>query len=696
MKLPRYLKYNGLILIGLWVMINGWSKEQNSAINKTNIQPKLTSDTIFTNDKFLPEVEIESAVTRTSYKKSTGSYAVLKSDKIRNKSMVWWDEQLNSLPGVFMQQGALNTNRITIRGVGSRSPYSTTRIKTYWNNIPFTNLDGATALESVAASQIDKIEVTKGPSAVNFGAGLGGVINLYSSKKLSPTSYSAEFGDFGSSNHYIATSLGDSLTHMTINYGTTASNGYRQHSNFDRKNISLMAFHNTGIHSFALHFLNSGITAQIPSSLNSIQVSENRYMAAPNWYAIKGYETSRHTISGFTWHFRCANKIENKATLFYKNNNAFERRPFNTLADKTKAYGLRNKTTLRLSNWELNLTTELQREKYSWEIYDSRLDNSGDLLYDNADTKSNLNIGFLAALHITDKLNLDAGASLNLQHYKLKNPYNTRHTYWFAPIASPSIGLNYAVNSLHNLYLSASSGFSYPTLEETLLPEGNFNKELEPEKGWVYEIGWRLSALNKRWHSDLGIYYMDINNLLVTKRETEDIFYQINAGKTSHWGVEFTGQSILTDNTSPVEAVLSYTLWSSINTFKTFVDEGVNYANKKLPGIPSYSGNTELNISFKNKFNFKTSYAIIGKQYLDDNNLQQLKAFGLIHFRLGYNFSLSQTRGIVFIGVNNSFDKTYNAMIVPNAVGFGGNSPRYFYPGTPRYVYCGMRLSLRQ
>lgn len=38
---------------------------------------------------------------------------------------------LNRIPGVVMQQGALNTNRITIRGIGARSQFSTNRLKLY-------------------------------------------------------------------------------------------------------------------------------------------------------------------------------------------------------------------------------------------------------------------------------------------------------------------------------------------------------------------------------------------------------------------------------------------------------------------------------------------------------------------------------------------------------------------------------------
>jgi iron complex outermembrane receptor protein len=36
---------------------------------------------------------------------------------------------LNKIPGVYMQQGALNTNRISIRGIGSRAQYGTKKNK---------------------------------------------------------------------------------------------------------------------------------------------------------------------------------------------------------------------------------------------------------------------------------------------------------------------------------------------------------------------------------------------------------------------------------------------------------------------------------------------------------------------------------------------------------------------------------------
>jgi len=83
----------------------------------------------------------------------------------------------NNIPGLYMHAGALNTNRITIRGIGSRSPFSTTKIKAYLNDIPLTNGIGETNLEDLNLGIIDNINIYKGPSASRHGASLGGLIH---------------------------------------------------------------------------------------------------------------------------------------------------------------------------------------------------------------------------------------------------------------------------------------------------------------------------------------------------------------------------------------------------------------------------------------------------------------------------------------------------------------------------------------
>ncbi|MGS0526011.1 hypothetical protein ACU8V7_13385 [Zobellia nedashkovskayae] len=46
---------------------------------------------------------------------------------------------INQIPGVFVLSGALNTNKITIRGIGARSQFGTDKLQLYYNDIPLTN-----------------------------------------------------------------------------------------------------------------------------------------------------------------------------------------------------------------------------------------------------------------------------------------------------------------------------------------------------------------------------------------------------------------------------------------------------------------------------------------------------------------------------------------------------------------------------
>ena len=65
--------------------------------------------------------------------------------------------------------------------------------------------------------------------------------------------------------------------------------------------------------------------------------------------------------------------------------------------------------------------------------------------------------------------------------------------------------------------------------------------------------------------------------------------------------------------------------------------------------------------------------------------------YELLNLKLNYDWSLSQKLRLQFnFGINNILDEDYAASIVPNAVGFGGSAPRYYYPGNPRNFYGGV------
>ena len=95
----------------------------------------------------LNTIKVEAYQTSQYLRTLPGSLSVLAGDNILNNDGINFSSALNTLPGVTMQNGTYLTNRIVIRGMGSRTPYNTNRIKVYLNQIPLTSFDGISSPE---------------------------------------------------------------------------------------------------------------------------------------------------------------------------------------------------------------------------------------------------------------------------------------------------------------------------------------------------------------------------------------------------------------------------------------------------------------------------------------------------------------------------------------------------------------------
>jgi iron complex outermembrane receptor protein len=132
----------------------------------------------------LEPVTIEGYQLSTRLQTFPGNLSVLGADDLQLSDGTNMATTLNTIPGVSMQSGTYATNRIVIRGMGSRTPYNTNRIRSYLNNIPITASDGISAPEEIDQQSLGRIEVLRGPSSALYGSGLGGSINLFTPEKL--------------------------------------------------------------------------------------------------------------------------------------------------------------------------------------------------------------------------------------------------------------------------------------------------------------------------------------------------------------------------------------------------------------------------------------------------------------------------------------------------------------------------------
>ena len=128
----------------------------------------------------LPEIILDASPIKNSLQTAASAVSVISSAAINKIDGIILTPVLNTIPGIFMQQGSLNTNRITIRGIGARSQFGTNRVKAYLDGIPLSSGEGETVIEDIDVASIEKIEIIKGPNSTSFGSGLGGVIHLFS------------------------------------------------------------------------------------------------------------------------------------------------------------------------------------------------------------------------------------------------------------------------------------------------------------------------------------------------------------------------------------------------------------------------------------------------------------------------------------------------------------------------------------
>jgi iron complex outermembrane receptor protein len=655
----------------------------------------------------LGEVVISAYDGRQRIIESPGSIAMLPQKEMKIDNDIYFIPSLNRVTGIYAHSGTYNTNRITIRGIGSRSLFITSKIRAYYDNIPLTTGDGETTVEDVDPNIIDRMEVIKGPSSSLYGAGLGGTLLIRSE---SPTSqekylkYSITGGSFGYLKNDLSFAYGNEKNRLAVVVNKINSDGYRENNQYDR--------FTTGIHyksylteKTTLNFLSTFISldAQIPSSLNRATYETNPEAAAPNWAAAEGFEDNRKFISGLG-----INHIFNKnssidASVFYTWRDLYERRPFNILEDNVNATGTRINYEYKnmWNNYRLSLVAggEYFIDFYEWQTYENDDNEKGDLLSDNKESRENIN-GFVKAdLQFPFKTFLTIGVNINNTNYDYRSLYasdgsDNSGDYSFGTTISPRIAISHPITSNIFIYGNISHGFSPPSLAETLTPSGSINPEIKPENGINYEAGTKGMIFKNKLFYDLAFFSMHINDLIVAQRVGEDEFIGINAGKTVNNGLELSiNYNFLpvSNKNSEFTGYITYTL--ADYTFKDFVEVGNDYSGNELTGVPKNVFNAGLAFKVKAGLYGNLNYQFVDEMPMRDDNSVYSDPYQLVNFKLGYMKHISNHFEINIHGImNNVFDEKYASMISVNAASFGGNPPRYYYPGLPRNFFAGLEV----
>lgn len=651
----------------------------------------------------LEEVTISSFHINDSLLNTPVSIGILNKNDLQANNSTDISTAMNRIAGVYMQSANLTTNRISIRGIGARTPYGTNKIRAFYGSIPLTSGNSETTIEDIDLENINQVEIIKGPFSSIYGAGLGGAILISPKLSGNTASVSTTHGSFGLVKNTISYGLDTKNSSLNLSYHKLETDGWRENSAYNREGITLAGQLFKKKNSRLTYFTNyTYLKAYIPSSINKETFENNPKAGAPTWVASKGYKEYKSVLGGLAYDFSISENISNSTSVFlnYKDNN--EPRPFDILRQYTFASGARtqfsgNFTISKIKTlWIAGL--EYFRDNYVGRTLENLYEenNGNGSLEGNKLTEVNQNRDFYNAfgqlrILLSKKFELQAGLNFNKTQFRLENIFPVEDSYSekysYDAIWSPQASFLFKPNSLQTIYISASHGFSLPSIEETLTENGTINPNIKPERGYNFEIGGKFYFWNKTFYTEISAYRMQINDLLVARRVGDDQYVGINAGETLHQGIELSvNYNLFLNKTFSLNPFVAASVGKY--EFKEFMDRNSDFSGNKLTGFPSSKINAGISLSTDFGLYFSTDYQFVDEIPLNDANTASSDSYQIVNLKTGYRFGIFKNLSShISAGINNVFDEKYASMVLVNATAFGNATPRYYYPGLPVNYY---------
>lgn len=648
----------------------------------------------------LAEVIITSDFFESERKDFAGSVTGLDSKSLNMANDLYLQPIINTVPGVYMQSGALNTNRITIRGIGSRSPFSTNKIKAYLDDIPLSTGEGETAIEDIDLNSLNGIEVYRGPVSTMYGAGMGGAIHMLTRKAPTSNSLSTDFslGSFGLKKYNIKSAFGNENIGMSVFYQNIENDGYRENNNYDRESISSIGKAKIGSKSTLTSYFNiTSLKAFIPSSLDIDTYFNSPRNAAIPWLNAMGFEDNDRTRLGLSIKTAYNQTLESTLAVFANLGKSREVTPFGNEDINTKNFGLRGrlrKSILKDNKLVLVIGSEIFWERFEIKSFENNNSQNGNITSDLDQRRKYVN-GFLAIEFLSiENWTLSLGLNLNLSDYENTDRFQTgtdniSGDHNFGPIVSPKFSLTRKINSNISAYALLAHGFSLPTFDETLNPNGQINENIKPEKGLNLEVGLKGFLFQNKLYFEISGYTMSINDLLVARRNSELDFSGFNAGKSRHNGLELSlNHELIKTNDIDISHNLSYTLMDY--SFDEFIDDDRgDFSGNDLTGVPDYTLTYQVVLETSVGLYSNINWQSVGEMpILDDNSLFS-EAYNLLNLKAGFKKQINKLSLNIYAGINNLMDEKFASMLQINP----RFNQRYYYPGLPINYYTGFKVS---
>jgi iron complex outermembrane receptor protein len=602
---------------------------------------------------------------------------------------------MNRIPGVRFEERAPGSYRINIRGGSLRAPFGVRNVPVYWNGIPLGEPGGDVPLNFLDASNIDRIEVLRGPTGGDYGPGSSGAVLLRTEQPVAQRGLSdvelrgGTFGLFRAQGRYTGELANDQLLQIRTGYQRT--DGHRDHSAFSRLTVQSTLHlrprqeENDGkTSSTNIHALYTKLNYDLPGGLNPEQYDEDPTQARPGSAETNASINYHNLLLGLN-HVAEKGRLSNESTV-YATGFYFDH-PFNFDYKREANLGAGARTRYRYAlsdRWRIGLGGEVRLQYRNGQNFENDDTSPGDLNFSD-ETYSRLAFGFVEAAYNHDGWTLDLTASTSGLRYSVDRTFsadgNTGITEFDTDGTVARLRLGRQLNEWHSLALTLGEGFSPPTLDEFRTNEGSLNVALQPERGTNLEINYGY-VVDDKLLLQVNAYQYRLRESISSFRDERGTQLFRNAGRTEQNGLEVAADWSIRQTFPRVDLFASYAYTDF--TYKDYERDGENFSGQAIPGVAPHTLNLELGTQFEGGLYAFVMHTFVEEIPLNDANDVFGEAFHLLRLTLGYRAG----RFNLFVTGNNLLDErmSFGNDLNPR---FGR---RFFQPAPGRNWQFGVRF----
>ena len=612
----------------------------------------------------------------------------------------------NSIAGVRMEERSPGSYRINIRGSSLRSPFGVRNVKTYWNDIPITDAGGNTYFNQFAFNNFSFLEIIKGPAGSLYGAGTGGAILMHGFDNSWKPGVSLEYitGSYGLQNILSSISFGNKNSRSLLTYAHNQSDGYRNHSSSKKDNFSFVTRYKiSDKQQITTSLLYNNLFYETPGGLNNQEFISNPKLARPAVGAFPSAEASKAAIhqqnftAGFSHQYGFTSNLKN-TTTFYGNFNQIKNPTFRNHERRNEpGFGGRssfvyekeiNKTKLQLVGG-----AELQYGFFNTQVAKNK-NGRPDSLRTNDDVKYATSSFFgQANIELKNGWVFTTGLSLNkskVNFTRLSSYPVLEQSRTYQNELSPRLAVQKKIEKNAAVFASVSKGFSPPTISELLPSTGMISTALEAEQGINYEVGGRVGLLNNRLRLEATVFYFKLNDALVSRRDSSNADFFVNAGDTRQQGIELTADYSKIFEKSIFKTLLLNAAYT-FNHFEygNFKKGNIDFSGKKLPGVPESSISVLADITLVKNIYINSTFFHASRIFLNDANTVLADSYNLLGCRVGWKPVIKRNILNFYMGIDNLLNEKYSLGNDINAAG-----GRHFNAAAERNYYVGLAVEL--